>query len=221
MTRIMGVVSVVLLLAGGAACTGHSSSLTPGESELAKTISFSETILVRAKALGQGKLERLVGTDDVTGEEKPLAGFTMAVPGKKAPGVVAGLRKELASQGFLVFRSQVNFGIDGKPDRVAVLRGTDQFEILEGMGTNGINYDITNDMVVGKLKEWDARFGLVVTGADFDWAEAEFVKRPADMDSFAAEVYSFCPDVVDQGTGDVTKLAGEMAGTNTLYLWWD
>jgi hypothetical protein len=41
------------------------------------------------------------------------------------------------------------------------------------------------------------------------------------MVAFAREVYAFCPDVVDQGTGAVEALAAEMSRTNTLYLWWD
>lgn len=221
MTRIMITMLFLLLSVAGTGCAQRAVSLSPAEVELAKAIGFAEPVLARAKSLGKGDLSRLVGTDEETADARPLDGFTFPVALKEVPRVVAGLRKELGPLGFLVFRSQSNFGLDGQPDRVAVLRGSDQFAILKGMGTNGANYDIGNDAVIAKLKEWDARFGLVVTGAEFDWVEAEFVKGPADMPSFAAEVYSFCPDVVDQGTGDLKKLAEEMKKTNSLYLWWD
>ena len=56
--------------------------------------------------------------------------------------------------------------------------------------------------------------------ADQDWVQCEFVRQPTDMLVFAREVYQFCPDVVDQGTGSVA-LGREMRTTNTLYLWWD
>ena len=41
------------------------------------------------------------------------------------------------------------------------------------------------------------------------------------MKAFANEVYEFCPDIVDQGVGDVEKLAAGIAATKEVYLWWD
>jgi hypothetical protein len=89
------------------------------------------------------------------------------------------------------------------------------------MGTNGWNYDISPDMIIARLKQWDAGFGLVLRGVAFDWVEAEFKTHPQDMLAFAKEVYEFCPDVVEQGTETVEALAEEMTRSNVLYLWWD
>ena len=76
-------------------------------------------------------------------------------------------------------------------------------------------------MILARAKKWDARFGLVLRGAGFDWLEAEFVRPPKDMLELAKEVYEFCPDVVDQGTETVKVLATEMKRTSAVYLWWD
>ena len=46
-------------------------------------------------------------------------------------------------------------------------------------------------------------------------------KPPADWMALAREVYEFCPDIVDQGTETVERLAYEMRVTNELFLWWD
>ncbi len=54
-----------------------------------------------------------------------------------------------------------------------------------------------------------------------DWLQAEFVTPPSDWNSFAQEVYEFCPDVVDQGTGSVEALSLELQQMNGVYLWWD
>ena len=89
------------------------------------------------------------------------------------------------------------------------------------VGTNGWNFDISPEQVIAKLKAWDATFGLRYVGVGFDWVEARFKRQPDDMAACAAEVYAFCPDVVDQGTDTVEALAAEMKADNTLYLWWD
>jgi hypothetical protein len=35
------------------------------------------------------------------------------------------------------------------------------------------------------------------------------------------EMYYFCPDVVDQGTGSVKALAESILGANVWFFWWD
>jgi len=35
------------------------------------------------------------------------------------------------------------------------------------------------------------------------------------------ELYDFCPDIVDQGTGTMEALKLEITRTRELYLWWD
>jgi hypothetical protein len=44
------------------------------------------------------------------------------------------------------------------------------------------------------------------------------VKKPAAL---AKRMYDFCPDIVDQGVGDVKELAAELKRTGKLYFWWD
>ena len=165
-----------------------------------------------------GDLRRLEGVDTVSYEPMLAAGLTAAVPEEHA-GMVMELLRQRVDAGFLVFRSEMNFGHG--PDRVAMLRAADPFAPVVVMGTTGVNYGITTGMLLERLRAWDARYGLRIVGASLEWVEAEFVRQPEDMLAFAREVYDFCPDVVDQGTGTVQALAEEMRRTNTLYLWWD
>ena len=85
----------------------------------------------------------------------------------------------------------------------------------------GDNYDVTHEDVVEQYKAWDEQYGLTLVGAGFDWIEARMSKPADDWRAFADEVYEICPDVVDQGTGDVDALAAEMQKVETLFLWWD
>ena len=75
--------------------------------------------------------------------------------------------------------------------------------------------------MINKIREWDAKYGLDFVGADFDWFEAKFGTPPDDFAAFAREVYAFCPDIVDQGTGSMEELAQEIERPNSVYLWWD
>jgi len=46
----------------------------------------------------------------------------------------------------------------------------------------------------------------VVKSAKKDQIEIEFTTLPKDMEAFARELYDFCPDLVDQGTGCVHEM---------------
>jgi hypothetical protein len=56
------------------------------------------------------------------------------------------------------------------------------------------------------LKQWEARCKFRVTGAGHDTVDIEFDTLPEDMDAFVRDLYQFCPDLVDQGTGCVHEM---------------
>ena len=177
-----------------------------------------DTVLGMVKAEGKN-LRRLEGRneDDYV---VPAAGVTIDVERQRALAVVRALRKAVGPT-YFVFVSEQNFGLGGQLDNVSLLRSPDPYEAMRVMGTNADNYEMSRAVVIAQLKKWDSAYGLRFRGVGFDWVEAEFVRKPSNMLSFAQEVYKFCPDVVDQGAGSVEKLAAEMARTNALYLWWD
>ncbi len=108
-----------------------------------------------------------------------------------------------------------------KVDKIGVMKGTDQYEILRIMHTDGDDYDISNQDVIDWLKELERKAPFEIIGADSDWVEIEFKTLPKDLKAFAEEVYDFCPDAVDQGPGSVEDLVKEIRKTNRLFLWWD
>ncbi len=217
--RFIGPLLAVIfcLAAGSLGCEKQPATLSEREKALAVRTGLEEFVLLEAKRFGK-KPAQLKGIDQEFREtERP--GITVEVSRKKAVEAVKTLRAAIGPNGYLAYYAEQHFGIE--PDKIAVIRSDDPFEMLRVRHTNGINYEIENEAVIAKLKEWDERFGLNLIGADFDWVEAEFRTRPDDMAAFAKEVYEFCPDVVDQGVGTVEALADEMRRTNTLYLWWD
>jgi hypothetical protein len=193
-------------------------SLSEEERTLARDIGFPEAVLLEARRHSAEPLTRLHGTDE-NFDSVPAEGVTIAVSDDEVHGALDALRTSLAPQGYFAFRYESNHGHG--PDKLGILRTSDPFDALRTMKTNGVNYDIAPARVVERLRDWHRRYGLAIYGAGMDFVEATFVQQPPDMQAFAKEVYEFCPDVVDQGTGSVEVLADQMKRENTLYLWWD
>ncbi|MBO9155074.1 DUF4253 domain-containing protein [Chitinophaga sp. GCM10012297] len=213
-----------LLLAG--CISSGPQQQAPSDYLLADSIHFDHAVVDDLRKVTSAKFERLVTTIEVIDIINSRHEVTTLKPDAlefaaddKTMKLLSGVRDDLKKRGYLVFTSEENFG-DVK-NKIGVLKSTDQFDILKCQATDGINYDIETDSVIKKLREWNERYPFEITGADRDWVSAKFIEAPADFHAFAKEVYAFCPDVVDQGTGTVEALAEEMKTGNWLYLWWD
>ncbi len=138
-----------------------------------------------------------------------------------ARNTVLELKDKLKAKGYLIYISESNYGY--APDELTLLKTADQFKILEVEGTDGTNWGLSNADIIAQLKEWNKQYPFEIVGAGFDYIEAIFLEDPKneDMTDFAQEVYQFCPDIVDQGTGSVKELEKEMKKSGMLYLWWD
>ncbi|QNP41974.1 DUF4253 domain-containing protein [Lysobacter solisilvae (ex Woo and Kim 2020)] len=212
MRRILAV-SLLFVLAG---CAAAKTGLSPEEMKLATEAHIDSEIAARARAQGRS-LERLLAmTPDH--DEAPSDGLVVVTDPGQGRKALQRLRKELAGSPYRAYLRDDRFG--NGADRLAVVKG-DDYGYLATVRTDGINYDLDHDRIMERYRAWDARYGLKLVGAGTDWLEVELVTPPADWQAFAEEVYRFCPDVVDQGTGDVEALAAEMKAANTVFLWWD
>jgi hypothetical protein len=155
---------------------------------------------------------------DFPGAKHPWRGVAFRVHPDSTHARIEAIAKRISGEGYSVYRSRMGFG--GEPDELCVLM-TQQLDmaILRYEQTDGINYDITTDSLIQTLEAWNLQ--LSITGASHDWMEAHIGKDIRDWHALAQQVYAFCPDVVDQGSGSVEALADEMKRTKTLYLWWD
>lgn len=212
---------VVLIVAVSLFLPKKSTTLSSKEESLAGKINFDKQVLLLIKTETGKELKQLKGYDIETDEDINVSGISFKVPENEAIKLIYSLRSKLTPTGYSAFLTERNFGIDRQEDEVGILKTTDEYEILRVQHTNGYNYDIGPEEIVAKLKEWDNRYSLDIIGADLDWFEARFSKTPNNMTAFAKEVYEFCPDVVDQGTETVEKLAEEMSREKTIYCWWD
>ena len=81
-----------------------------------------------------------------------------------------------------------------------------KFREIYEKGTNGINYEISNEDVIVKLTKWDKQYSISVSEIEADRLTVQFDKLPEDLNKFANEIYEFCPDVIDQGYGCIADM---------------
>lgn len=199
---------------------GQKNSLTQAETELLNKLTFKTELLTELKSLTKTELGQLPAIDQETGDvlnDKLFNGVFTETSEKNAVEFVKKLKNRFRENGYLIFV------FEGKDDKknVAVIKGTDDLDILRYRRTDGINYDLENEDVIRKISEWKTKYGLIVIGCSRDWLQVEFDKLPSDIDAFVKEVYDFCPDSVDQGVGTIDKLKEAIKEMNGVWLWWD
>ncbi|MFA5952387.1 MAG: DUF4253 domain-containing protein [Hyphomicrobium sp.] len=73
-------------------------------------------------------------------------------------------------------------------------------------------------------REWAERFGarLIVNSADSIEYEIELpIETPEEALEVALQQYRYCPDIVDQGTETLERLAASLIGARYWFFWWD
>jgi hypothetical protein len=86
----------------------------------------------------------------------------------------------------------------------------DDFALIREQHTSAPNFDLNTEGIIAELGRWKSLCSFRVTEAEGDRVTIIFDTLPADMDTFVKDLYSFCPDLVDQGTGCVAEMV-EMA----------
>lgn len=173
----------------------------------AKAEPFYETVLAPS--------ENLKGEDMIARER--LAGFSVRT--NRAEGLISHLSGKLRARGYLIFRSEINYG--KVPDVVTVIKGDSSYDILKIQHTEAPNYRLDTKAIISWLRARQKHAPFVITGAGPDWLEAKFIKMPKDTLAFARAISSFAPDALLHGPGSVERLSSEIKRTQRFFLWWD
>jgi hypothetical protein len=210
--------AALIMVESTAGAAEHKTTLSPYAEELARILKFDRQVLLMAKKASQEHIHRLTGYDE-NGYRIIAPGIAVPVPEDKTDVILAALRRKLLPLHYIPFVVEMHAG--HQVDMIGILKGTDQYEILRVMQTNGDDDNISNQDIIARLKEWEKCSLFDIVGAENDWVELEFRSLPKNLAAFAEEVYEFSPDAVDQGWGSVDGLIYEMRKTNRLFLWWD
>lgn len=77
---------------------------------------------------------------------------------------------------------------------------------------------------VSALHSWSKRYGAELVGLNGDALNVRVKRRPRSRNEalgLAREMYWYCPDIVDQGTGTLAVLAKALMHDDWWFFWWD
>jgi hypothetical protein len=81
------------------------------------------------------------------------------------------------------------------------MKKNDEFGKVSTANTSAPNFDLDTADIIEELTRWKKLCSFTITKANGDSISIKFETLPRNLSKFAEDVYSFCPDVVDQGTG--------------------
>lgn len=110
--------------------------------------------------------------------------------------------RQILPVGFVVFVGTTRWLGEERHEgqaEVVVGPGESQYDLLRLARSDACNYDMGTEDLLATLQSWDRAYGIQLFHAETDTIEFTLDRLPDDVYAFAAEVYEFCPDVVDQG----------------------
>lgn len=156
------------------------------------------------------------------GRERRSGGYSVIVPVESAEKLLESIRAQVPS-GYVAFVGTTNNLDDPKINgaEIVVAPGQDQFDIVRLAATDAVNYDKTTDQIIEELRRWDSQFGIDIWQAETDTVQLKLKSIPTDLPKFSQGLYEFCPDIVDQGVGDIESLQAAVKQERAIFLWWD
>lgn len=197
------------------ACSSNSNNsihtgLTTEEELLAMELGYDLEVLQILKQATNNPIVQLTGYNE---EHKTYKADGIASPTDKGVEILDLIRNELKGKDYFIFMES--------SQTVGIIKGQDQTKIIEIMGTEGPNYDISNKDVINFFKAWKGKYNFNIVYADDSSVSIELNQLPKNLDLFANEVYDFCPDTVDSGSESIEGLIEEIKLTNGVSFWWD
>ncbi len=198
----------------------NNEELTSTELKLLDKLHINKELVSELKTATKKDILQLPLIDSETGEmlqKETFDGIYSESSNKRGIEIVNELKSKFKNKGHLVFYTEGENGTQ----RICIIKGKDELDILRYRKTNGANYSLESKDVLQKISEWKLKYGLKIIGCSQDYIEIKFDILPQNMDEFANEVYEFCPDSVEQGVGDVKSLKEYIISEKGIWLWWD
>ena len=104
---------------------------------------------------------------------------------------------------------------------IVIINKSDPLDIIELYGTCGVNYDIYTNDIVSFIKKWNSTINLQIDVIQEDRIQGRMNSLPQNLEQFANDVYTFCPDVIDQGYGSKEEMIQDYRSNRYFWVWWD
>ena len=79
-------------------------------------------------------------------------------------------------------------------------------DILRIAESDAVNYGFETEDLINKIREYDEKYGVSVVHAETDTVVLEFARLPEDLTELTKDIYEFCPDIIDQGSGNIDDI---------------
>ncbi|MEW8390464.1 MAG: DUF4253 domain-containing protein [Candidatus Thiodiazotropha sp.] len=156
------------------------------------------------------------------GREKYLEAVSVLVPEHTAKNDLLRIRKILPEGAHAFVGTTRNLSKQGAEGvELVVFASDNHLDILRVAQTDGVNFGLTTESIVSKLESWNKEYGVDIWQAETDTIQLTLNILPADLEAFQKEVYAFCPDIVDQGSGNINDIGNYLKQGKAVYLWWD
>lgn len=193
-------------------------TLTDEEISVCEVIEYDQQLALTIKEVTKNSIELIPEVDEYAEiQETKDEGLCSKLAYRNAFDYVAKTKNKFNHKGYLLFFFEDN----NKNVYLSILKGNNEVEIVKWRQTNGINFNLDNNSIISKLKEWQKLCDYQILGVGGDYIEISFSTLPEHVDEFVNDLYKFCPDIVDQGVGEISILKDELLKTKLLQLWWD
>ena len=125
-------------------------------------------------------------------------------------------------------RADINAPIDVRACRepmLVLVPVTRPADVPAALGWEGpANHDLNGGDVSTVLRSWEDRFGAVLVSVGFDTITLDVANPPRlreDCVTLAGEHYLFCPDNIDQSSGDFDDYVELLLASDAWSFWWD
>jgi hypothetical protein len=216
-TKMTGSRSFILPLLAAALFTADRSS-AQNQSDV---VVFDPEARQTFERLASSPLRRFMTFD--FGREHDSRALSVVVPEDKAFILVSRLRGQLP-EGYVSFVGTNRWlGEERHGDKVEVVvaPGKDQYDILRLARTDAVNFGMMTEDLIAWFAAHEDEIEVDILQASTDTIYGRVLRGPEDLDDFVDELYAFCPDIIDQGSGDKNDLRDMLAEHRMIYLWWD
>ena len=185
--------------------------------------------LAQVEKIAGKKLRNFMTVDFGREEKTPVNTYSIIIENRKLEEFMEEI-KEILVPDFNAFIGTTNFLAPindekikkGVPYSEVVISKIDSWhDILRLSESNAINFGMETEDLIEKLEEYDNEFGISILQAETDTVVVAFETLPDEFIELAEDIYEFCPDIVDQGSGDINDIIDSLENTNTIFLWWD
>ncbi len=179
-----------------------------------------EPVVALLRDAAQAEVRRFSDYD--FGRAKDVRSISAIVAKSAAQSMLSVVRRKLPP-GFVAFIGTTQWLGDQRHEGVELVVGParDQFDILRLAHTDAVNYDLTTEALVKKLRDIHSVNPIDIFQAETDTIQFRLLRPPSDARALAKDLYEFCPDAVDQGVGTLEALEKTVVNDQVVYLWWD